>query len=437
MYSARLLLCLKNRVFSLRTVFYVFFFFLFFFAPFDRASVFCAEEKIEVTLKVFPSQYTLYIDGRKVTPFPGVNFTRQVYVSRGTHIFHFQQPGYKDKLLSISLEGSVLVEEKLEKEKAKLLLFGEVQTGRQPKSVEFSPDGNYFFTALLDDTGIDVFETRTCIHVGRLSPPKAWAVQRGFVEILFLEKREEIWVSQMTTGAVHVFDVKEHSYKKTIHTGGRWTKVLISNSDESMVYASNWESNDISVIDTRSYSVVDTIALKGTPRGMALHPNEEYLYVCLYDSGSVEKVDLKTGSVISSFFLRGGSKRHIEIDRERGRFYISDMYWGSVYVFDFRKDSLVKEVPIDYNPNTITLSRDGRYLFISTRGPNNPRSYLIKGFVFGKIYVLDTKNLTVVDWFWGKNQPTGLDLSPDNRFLAYSNFKDNTIEIYWNDYSGY
>lgn len=442
MYLERLPLFLRNNLLRNNhhissSLLGILLFLLYIFSPFSGSHVFGAEKKIEVTLKVFPSQYTLYIDGDKVTPHERPNYTRQVYISQGSHIFHFQYPGYVDKILSVTLEKPYLLEEKLEKEKAKLLLFGEVKTGRQPKCVEFSPDGKFFFSALLDDTGVDVFETKTFSYIGRLSPPEVWAKQRGFVEILFLKEKKEIWVSQMTTGAIHIFALQNLKYKKTIDTKGRWTKVLITNSKESKVYASNWESHDISVIDTSSYSVIDTISLNGIPRGMALHPNEEFLYVCLYDPGSIEKIDLDKGSVVSTFFLRGGSKRHIVIDRERARFYISDMYWGSIYVFDYNSDSLVKEIHVDHNPNTIKLSKDGRYLFISTRGPNNPKTYLIKGFVFGKIYVLDTESLAVVDWFWGKNQPTGLDLSPDNRFLAYSNFKDNSIEIYWNDYSGY
>jgi DNA-binding beta-propeller fold protein YncE len=35
-----------------------------------------------------------------------------------------------------------------------------------------------------------------------------------------------------------------------------------------------------------------------------------------------------------------------------------------------------------------------------------------------------------VDWTWGRNQPTGLAVSPDGRSVAFSNFLDDDIEVY-------
>jgi DNA-binding beta-propeller fold protein YncE len=107
------------------------------------------------------------------------------------------------------------------------------------------------------------------------------------------------------------------------------------------------------------------------------------------------------------------------------------MYWGSVYVLSGDTDSIIRKIPIDHNPNTIALTSDGSVLFISTRGPNHPETYLRKGPRFGKIYVMDTATFELQDWIWGKNQPTGLALSPDNRFMAYSNFLDASLEVYW------
>ena len=35
-----------------------------------------------------------------------------------------------------------------------------------------------------------------------------------------------------------------------------------------------------------------------------------------------------------------------------------------------------------------------------------------------------------MDWAWGRNQPTGLAVSPDGRTVAFSNFLDDEIELY-------
>ena len=128
--------------------------------------------------------------------------------------------------------------------------------------------------------------------------------------------------------------------------------------------------------------------------------------------------------------FRYGAKRHIVPDYSRERYYVSDMYWGSLFIFSGRDDSLIMEVPVDEKLNTIALTSDGRYLFISSRGANNPKSYLIKGWYNGKIYIFDTQKDELIGWIWGGNQPTGLGISPDNGSIAFSNFLDYTIEVY-------
>jgi sugar lactone lactonase YvrE len=110
--------------------------------------------------------------------------------------------------------------------------------------------------------------------------------------------------------------------------------------------------------------------------------------------------------------------------------YVSDMHTGSIYVFSSVNDKLIKRIPVDHKINTIKLSPDRSFLFASSRGPNNEETYLIKGPQFGKLYVIDTTTFDIVDWVWGRNQPTGLGISMDGEIVAFSDFKDANIEVY-------
>jgi sugar lactone lactonase YvrE len=69
-------------------------------------------------------------------------------------------------------------------------------------------------------------------------------------------------------------------------------------------------------------------------------------------------------------------------------------------------------------------------LFVCSRGPNNPVDWTAKGPLFGKLYCLDPLTLAVTDWAWGGNQPTGLAISPDGRFVCFSDFLDARLEVY-------
>ncbi len=384
-----------------------------------------------VILKVFPEECALRIDNREADVSPSGNGYGMVTVSEGNHSLSLSMAGYVSKTVFFqAYSGTTFIEEKLEKEDSPFLLFAELRTGNQPKSVIFTPDGNYIMTALLDGRGIDVFSTTSYEKITTLEPPARYAELRGFVEMAVLPGKHQLWVSQMTTGYIHVFDLFSLQYLRSIDTKGTWPKVILPTEDEQVVYVSNWLSGTVSVIDAETMETVSTIPVDGTPRGLELTLDERYLYVCLYDNGSIQKIDLQQEKTVATLDFGGGSKRHILRHPEGDIFFVSDMYSGYIYKFSGTDDTLLLQTRVGHNPNTIDISPDGRYLYVSTRGPNNPETYLKKGYVFGKVLRLDTATLEIRDWIWGRNQPTGLAVSSDETFLAYSNFLDHSVEVY-------
>lgn len=110
------------------------------------------------------------------------------------------------------------------------------------------------------------------------------------------------------------------------------------------------------------------------------------------------------------------------------------MCCSKIEVYDLKERKVQKTIPVFDKPNTIALSPDGKYLYVSCRGPNNPtEGYLKKGLVLGRVYVIDTTTDTVKEFWEAGNQPTGLDISPDNRYLVISDFLDHQIRVYRRD----
>jgi hypothetical protein len=67
---------------------------------------------------------------------------------------------------------------------------------------------------------------------------------------------------------------------------------------------------------------------------------------------------------------------------------------------------------------------------VSCRGPNNPKGYTLRSPQNGRVMVFDVKNRTLAFTIQGGNQPTGLDISGDDRYLVFSNFMDANFEVY-------
>lgn len=391
-----------------------------------------ASAKRSVSLKVFPPEYRLISNGSPVATTNVSTFLKRAMLQTGENNLVFSAEGYHDLNVKTNVTARTsLLEYKLEKKNSMLEQVAVMTTGPHPKSVEFTPDGKYMVSALLEGTGVDLFSVKDLKKVKTIEFPENYARRRNFVEIVFLPEKNEMWVSQMAANAVHVIDMKDYTYKLTIPTKGVWTKVMCFTPDKKLAFASNWESRDISIIDTARHEVIGKIKVSGVPRGMIVTNDGKYLYTCVFENGQMQKIDIANRKVAKTISFSGrGAKRHIVMDREKDIFYITDMYRGTVFVMSAKDDSIIKEIKVDQKLNTCKLTPDNKYLFVSSRGPNNPETYLKKGPKFGKIYVIDTETLEIVDWVWGKNQPTGLDISPDGKYLAFTNFLDREIEIY-------
>ena len=106
------------------------------------------------------------------------------------------------------------------------------------------------------------------------------------------------------------------------------------------------------------------------------------------------------------------------------------MLKSRVEVYNMKTNRLIKTMKTYYRPNTIVLSPDHNRLYVSSRGPNNPKTYLMKGPHFGKVHVFDTTTFKQIDVWQGGNQPTGLDVSPDGCTVVSSDFLDRRIRVY-------
>ncbi len=385
---------------------------------------------VTLTLKAFPVGCTLTIDGAPAKPLATQGAVRTFALAKGWWVFDLSAPGYLPREIIRGISGDTLMEVKLERTGSGLSLVGEMATGRQPKCVEYTPDGRYILSALLEGPGVDVFDATTLARVATLSPPDPWPKSVGFVEIAFLPGRDELWVSQMTTGMVHAFRLSDFAYVDSFTAGGLWPKVIAVAPDEATAYASNWESKTVTAIDTATRAVTARIATGGIPRGMAFSRDGRFLYVCRYEPGALLKVDLATGAIAKTIDVGPSALRHVVLHPTRDVLYVSDLLKGRVFAVDAANDAVIASAAVDHSLNTLKVSPDGGSVFVCSRGPNNPVNWTTKGPSFGKLFRLDPLTLAVADWAWGGNQPTGLAVSGDGRFVCFSDFLDARLEVY-------
>ena len=382
-------------------------------------------------LKTSPPEAFAFLDGEPLALAEAGKGYRAARVGGGSHELLLLADGYVASKLPLEAAGSVLsLEAKLERFGPGLRLAALGPTGRRPKSVEYSPDGCLLVVPLLSGRGAEVLDAATLRLVGILAPPEGYARQEGFVESAFFPALDEVWVSQMHTSAIHVFDLATLAYKESFPSGGSYPKVIAASPDGRKAYVTNWVSEDLSVFDAGTRRLLAKVKLGGTPRGLAPSPDGKELYVARFSGGSILRVRLDDLAVETFWPADGGAKRSLALDASRGRLYATDMDRGSLFALDLGTGRLLAEVPLGWNPNGLALSPDGSRVYACTRGPNGAEGYERPGPLAGELVAVDAESLAVVARQWGGNQPTGLAASPDGRRLVFTDFLDRRVEAY-------
>ncbi|MCL2800569.1 MAG: hypothetical protein FWD28_02275 [Treponema sp.] len=393
--------------------------------------IFQLSAQITFTLKSAPANLDVYYNNVLIRPVSSANGHRSYRIA-GHGMLRFSADGYtsiehRSNLLPVR---NGIVGIKLENENGIASLLREFPTGIMPKSAYFSPDGRRLFVPLLGQHGIDVFwrSRDNLIFEKRLNVPGSRAA--GFVEALCDERRRELWVSNMEENKVHIYDLDQLTYKTSLNTGGVFPKVIAQSPNGGITVVSNWKSMDISVFDSDSKALLRRIPVGGTPRGMAFSPDGNLLYTAIYDEPLVVVVNMEQNRIVSRFRLYSGAGAARHIIYSDGKLYVSDMLRGTVNILDAPTGALLRSRRIGLNINTIVLSPDERYVFASSRGTNNPEDYTRPGPDFGAVYILNADDLSLAERIWGRNQPTGLAISPDGRHMVFTDFLDNNLQLY-------
>lgn len=297
------------------------------------------------------------------------------------------------------------------------------ECGPAPKGAAFTPDGSQIWVTLLaGPPSVQVFDTATRELLGEIT-----LGDHGAVEVVFSGDGKFAYVSQMETALVYEIDIAARRVTRTFDTQSAWSKVV--ELADGTLYVSNWSGDDVSEIDIETGRTLRRLPTADTPRGLYVTKDGRYLYVAGFGTGTLEKIDLEDGSR-RTVYSGGVAIRHLVADEERDLLYASDMGADEVLVVDLATDDVRHLAATDEKPNTIDLSPDGKVLFVSCRGANNPASYHLPGPEWGSVLLIDTATGKPLDAVVGGNQPTALDVSPDGRMFVFSDFLDDRLRLY-------
>ena len=384
-------------------------------------------ESYDVVVELIPASASIGIDGSPLgtAPFKG-------RLDYGPHAAEASAIGKPKQAWSFEVTCPGQYVFRLQKEPSPAARpLGVLPCGPAPKQVAFAPDGGALFVSLLSGDGFDVIDLSSRA-ASRVSVP-GYGKDQGFVEGIFPAGTSTFLVSQMSRDAIHEFALSAGAaprYLRSMNSYGDWTKVIAYEPKTRRLAASNWISDDVTILDYDGGRLIERLEGLPTPRGLAWSPDGSHLYIASYGGGGLFRFDGSGWRQDGHLSRPGSALRHLVLDASGSTLYVSDMMNREAIEVDAATLSIKRIFRTGSNPNTIALSPDGRILAVSCRGPNNPLGYIERSREPGEVLLFDLGSGELVASIEGGAQPTGLDISRDGRLLAFSNFQDANVELY-------
>jgi YVTN family beta-propeller protein len=169
-----------------------------------------------------------------------------------------------------------------------------IPVGQEPEGVTTTPDGKQFYVTCEAGGDIYVIETSgytVAAHFKVNGRPRS---------VAFLSSSAIGFIPSESTGELNVIDTSNATVLKTIKlpAGSRPMRVRLS-ADEKKLYVSNGRAGTISVFDTHTYELLNTIKVGVRPWGIGLSPDGKLLYSANGPSDDVSIVDLQTNTEVA------------------------------------------------------------------------------------------------------------------------------------------
>ncbi|WP_148588551.1 IPT/TIG domain-containing protein [Streptomyces sp. WAC01526] len=184
--------------------------------------------------------------------------------------------------------------------------------------------------------------------------------------------------------------------------------------DGARVYVANRGSNTVSVIDTATNTVIDTIATGAGPTDVAISPDGTRAYVASF-SGSVSAIDTATDTVVATI-LAGDVPVLLAVSSDGARVYVTNAGSSTVSVIDTATNTTIDNIGVSAQPRFPALSPDGAHLYVPNSGPDT-------------VSVIDTATRTVVENISAGDGPTGIAVFPDGTRAYVGNVDAGTVEV--------
>ena len=197
-------------------------------------------------------------------------------------------------------------------------------------------------------------------------------------------------------------------------------------------YITNYDSNNISVIDTTTNKVIDTVNVGSFPLGVAVNPDGKRVYVTNSGgdstnfTGTISVIDTTTNTVAITINV-GNNSLGVAVNPDGTKLYVvnSNIYpdvEGNISVIDTATNNVTSTISVGSFPRGVAVSPDGKKVYVTIQNPGINS-------LTGIVSVIDTATNKVTATVNVGSAPSGVAVTPDGNEVYVVNYASNSVSV--------
>lgn len=218
---------------------------------------------------------------------------------------------------------------------------------------------------------------------------------------------------------VSFIDIKSRSIVKYLPTGKGPHELAITKDGKWAVSTDYVGGNSLTVFDVEKTEIVRTISLSNYPRphGILFFNDQRRVAVSSEGSDTAVIVDIHASKIIDAIDTGQKGSHMVAVPEASEQIYTTNMQDNTVSVLDVATAKLIKNVVMPQTPEAITVSRDGKTMWV---GSNKD----------GLLTLFDTQNFQQLKQWQGYTFPYRVLLTPNQKFAVVPDYRQDTVDIF-------
>jgi YVTN family beta-propeller protein len=154
--------------------------------------------------------------------------------------------------------------------------------------------------------------------------------------------------------------------------------------DTGLIYVSNEKSNNILVVDPKTYKVVNDIAVSRRPRDMHFNADHSKLYIACGDDDVIDVLAIidMDRNIVEKEVQTGAEPEGVLVSADGKTVYVTSEVGDLVHAIDADRGYVTQDVVVGTRPRRFAATPDGKELWVSTE-------------MAGEVYIVDRQKFVV------------------------------------------